>query len=45
VPEALAVLDTSPTYEGLTADTRGIAAAVHAASPSVMVCACSRPTS
>jgi arginine decarboxylase len=37
VPEALAVLSTSPTYEGLTADTRGIAAAVHGASPNAMV--------
>ncbi len=36
-PEALAVLYTSPTYEGLTADTRGIVAAVHAASPETMV--------
>jgi arginine decarboxylase len=36
-PEALAVLYTSPTYEGLTADTRGIAAAVHSASAQAMV--------
>jgi lysine decarboxylase len=36
-PEALAVLYTSPTYEGLTADTRGIASVVHDASPSAMV--------
>jgi arginine decarboxylase len=36
-PEALAVLYTSPTYEGLTADTRGIASAVHEASPEAMV--------
>jgi arginine decarboxylase len=36
-PEALAVLYTSPTYEGLCADTRGIASCVHAMSPSAMV--------
>jgi arginine decarboxylase len=36
-PEALAVLYTSPTYEGLCADTRGIARAVHSASSSAMV--------
>jgi arginine decarboxylase len=36
-PEALAVLYTSPTYEGLCADTRGIAACVHDASSSAMV--------
>jgi arginine decarboxylase len=28
-PDALAVMYTSPTYEGLTADTRGIASVVH----------------
>ena len=32
-PEALAVVYTSPTYEGLAAHTRDIAAAVHDASP------------
>jgi arginine decarboxylase len=37
VPEALAVLYTSPTYEGLCADTRGIAACVHSMSPAAMV--------
>jgi arginine decarboxylase len=37
VPEALAVLYTSPTYEGLCADTRGIAECVHGASPHAMV--------
>jgi arginine decarboxylase len=37
VPEALAVLYTSPTYEGLCADTRGIASCVHAMSPAAMV--------
>src|SRR3954468_7801911 len=37
VPEAVAVLYTSPTYEGLCADTRGIASCVHALSPSAMV--------
>src|SRR5919197_1454009 len=36
-PEALAVLYTSPTYEGLAANTRSIADAVHAASPHAMV--------
>ena len=36
-PEALAVLYTSPTYEGLAANTRSIADAVHAASPHTMV--------
>jgi lysine decarboxylase len=36
-PEALAVLYTSPTYEGLAADTRAIARAVHAASDQAMV--------
>jgi len=36
-PEALAVLYTSPTYEGLAANTRAIAEAVHAASPHAMV--------
>jgi arginine decarboxylase len=36
-PEALAVLYTSPTYEGLAANTRSIADAVHAASPQAMV--------
>ncbi|MEA2227993.1 MAG: arginine decarboxylase, partial [Solirubrobacteraceae bacterium] len=36
-PDALAVLYTSPTYEGLTADTRGIATTVHAASDHAMV--------
>jgi len=37
VPEAVAVLYTSPTYEGLCADTHGIARCVHALSPSAMV--------
>src|SRR4051794_26782089 len=37
VPDALAVLYTSPTYEGLCADTRGIVECVHSASPSAMV--------
>src|SRR3954464_8002639 len=37
VPEALAVLYTSPTYEGLCADTRGIASCVHEMSDSTMV--------
>jgi arginine decarboxylase len=37
VPDALAVLYTSPTYEGLCADTRGIAACVHSMSDSAMV--------
>jgi lysine decarboxylase len=36
-PEALAVLYTSPTYEGFAARTREIAQAVHAASPQTMV--------
>jgi lysine decarboxylase len=36
-PEALAVLYTSPTYEGLAANTRAIAQAVHAASDQAMV--------
>ena len=36
-PEAVAVFYTSPTYEGLTADTRGIVEAVHARSPHAMV--------
>ena len=36
-PEALAVLYTSPTYEGLAANTRAIARAVHAASDHAMV--------
>jgi len=36
-PEALAVLYTSPTYEGLAADTRAIAECVHAASDHAMV--------
>jgi arginine decarboxylase len=36
-PEALAVLYTSPTYEGLAAPTAEIADAVHAVSPSAMV--------
>jgi lysine decarboxylase len=36
-PEALAVLYTSPTYEGLAANTQSIADAVHAASPHAMV--------
>jgi arginine decarboxylase len=36
-PEALAVLYTSPTYEGLAANTGQIADAVHAASPDAMV--------
>jgi arginine decarboxylase len=36
-PEALAVVFTSPTYEGLCANTQGIAAAVHDASPHAMV--------
>jgi arginine decarboxylase len=37
VPEALAVLYTSPTYEGLCADTRGITECVHTMSASTMV--------
>src|SRR4051794_36925893 len=36
-PEALAVLYTSPTYEGFAARTREIADAVHGASPHAMV--------
>ena len=36
-PEAVAVLYTSPTYEGLAANTRAIADAVHAASPETML--------
>ena len=36
-PEALAVLYTSPTYEGLAANTAAIADAVHATSPHAMV--------
>jgi lysine decarboxylase len=36
-PEALAVLYTSPTYEGFAARTREISDAVHAASPHAMV--------
>jgi arginine decarboxylase len=36
-PEALAVLYTSPTYEGLAANTRAIVRAVHAASDRAMV--------
>ena len=36
-PEALAVVYTSPTYEGLCADTRAIAACVHEASSHAMV--------
>jgi arginine decarboxylase len=36
-PEALAVLYTSPTYEGLAANTAAITEAVHAASPQAMV--------
>ncbi len=36
-PEALAVLYTSPTYEGLAANTKAIARAVHAASDQAMV--------
>ncbi len=36
-PEAVAVLYTSPTYEGLAANTRAIAAAVHEASEHAMV--------
>jgi arginine decarboxylase len=36
-PEALAVVYTSPTYEGLCAHTREIAAAVHDAAPQAMV--------
>lgn len=36
-PEALAVIYTSPTYEGLCANTHAIAAAVHAASSHAML--------
>ena len=36
-PEAVAVFYTSPTYEGLTADTRGIVEAVHRLSSTAMV--------
>jgi arginine decarboxylase len=36
-PEALAVIFTSPTYEGLAANTRAIADAVHDASRTAMV--------
>jgi arginine decarboxylase len=36
-PEALAVLYTSPTYEGLAADTRAIARTVHELSDEAMV--------
>ena len=36
-PEAIAVLYTSPTYEGLAANTRSIADAVHMASDHAMV--------
>ena len=36
-PEALAVVYTSPTYEGLCADTRAIAACVHDASPDAIL--------
>jgi arginine decarboxylase len=36
-PDAVAVFYTSPTYEGLTADTRGIVECVHAMSPTAMV--------
>lgn len=36
-PEAVALLYTSPTYEGLAANTRSIAEAVHAASDHTMV--------
>jgi arginine/lysine/ornithine decarboxylase len=36
-PEALAVLYTTPTYEGLAANTRAIVRAVHAASDHAMV--------
>ena len=36
-PEALAVIFTSPTYEGLAANTAAIADAVHEASPHAMV--------
>jgi arginine/lysine/ornithine decarboxylase len=36
-PEAIAVVYTSPTYEGLCANTHAIAAAVHDASPEAML--------
>jgi arginine decarboxylase len=36
-PEAIAVVYTSPTYEGLCANTREIADAVHAASPETIL--------
>ena len=36
-PEALAVIYTSPTYEGLCASTHAIAAAVHEASPQTIL--------
>jgi arginine/lysine/ornithine decarboxylase len=36
-PEALAVIYTSPTYEGLCANTHAIAAAVHEASPETIL--------
>jgi arginine decarboxylase len=36
-PEALAVIFTSPTYEGLAANTADIAAAIHARSPDCLV--------
>jgi arginine decarboxylase len=36
-PEALAVIYTSPTYEGLCANTHAIAAAVHDASPDTIL--------
>lgn len=36
-PEALAVVYTSPTYEGLCANTHAIAAAVHEASDHTML--------
>jgi arginine decarboxylase len=36
-PEALAVVYTSPTYEGLAGNTAAIAAAVHARSPQCLV--------
>jgi arginine decarboxylase len=36
-PEALAVIYTSPTYEGLAANTADIAAAVHEFSPTALV--------
>src|SRR3954452_20578196 len=36
-PEALAVIYTSPTYEGLCANTHAIAAAIHDASPQTIL--------